>query len=154
MRRTRRLFMQVAAGAAAVGMMQRSVGAQEKRPTGEELDKAAARPVLELESLTSPVKIASIELLRNGRVFLVRIRSTDGAEGLAVPNADRLKDTYPIFLNHIVPYLIGKDARQWEDHLFGLYRHNSNYKFQGMPYWVCITAVELAVLDLLGKIGK
>jgi len=154
MHRTRRSFLQITAGAAALGMMQQGVVGQEKRPTGEELDRAAAKRVLHLESLTSPVKIASIELLRNGRVFLVRIRSTDGAEGLAVPNADRLKDTYPIFLNHIVPYLIGKDAREWEDHLFGLYRHNSNYKFQGMPYWVCITAVELAVLDLLGKIGN
>src|SRR5687768_4567984 len=106
---TRRSFLKIAGATAAAGMWQRSVGAQEKRPTGEELDKAAARPVLHLESLASPVKIASIELLRNGRVFLVRIRSTDGAEGLAVPNADRLKDTYPIFLNHVVPYLIGKD---------------------------------------------
>src|SRR5690348_13142047 len=114
MHRTRRSFLQITAGAAALGMMQQGVVGQEKRPTGEELDRAAAKRVLHLESLTSPVKIASIELLRNGRVFLVRIRSTDGAEGLAVPNADRLKDTYPIFLNHIVPYLIGKDAREWE----------------------------------------
>src|SRR5262245_59924679 len=129
MNRTRRRFLQFAAGAAALGLSKRSVGA-EKQPTAEELDKAAARPVVQLGSLTSPVKIALIELLRNNRVFLVRIRSTDGAEGLAVPNADRLKDTCPIFLNQIVPYLIGKDARDWEEHLFGLYRHNSNYKFQ------------------------
>jgi L-alanine-DL-glutamate epimerase-like enolase superfamily enzyme len=99
------------------------------------------------------VKIASMELLRNGRVFLVRARSTDGAEGLAVPNADRLMDTYPIFLNHVAPYLVGQDAREWEAHLFGLYRHNSNYKLQGLALWVCVAAAEFAVLDLLGKIS-
>ena len=129
------------------------MAAEERRPTLEELDQAAAKPVLQLDSLASPVKIASMELLRNGRVFLVRVRSTDGAEGLAVPNADRLMDTYPIFLNHIAPYLMGQDAREWEAHLFGLYRHDSNYKLQGLALWVCVAAAEFAVLDLLGKLA-
>jgi hypothetical protein len=29
------------------------------------------------------------------------------------------------------PFVIGKDARDWEALLWELYRYNSNYKFQG-----------------------
>jgi L-alanine-DL-glutamate epimerase-like enolase superfamily enzyme len=149
----RRNFLALAAGAGALSLSPRPMAAQEARPTLADFDRAAAEPVLQVGSLTSPVKIASMELLCNGRVFLVRVRSTDGAEGLAVPNAARLIDTYPIFLNHVGPYLIGKDARQWEAHLAGLYRHHSNYKLQGLALWVCVAAAEFAVLDLLGKLS-
>ena len=85
--------------------------------------------------------------------FLVRVRSTDGAEGLIVPNADRLSDVYPIFLNHVAPFFVGKDARELESLLWELYRHDSNYKFQGLALWVCVAAAEFAMLDLLGKLA-
>ncbi len=154
MNSSRRTFLKLAAGSSALGLMSDRLSAAEpNRPSLDELDRAAAEPVLKLDSLTSPVKIASMELLRNGRVFLVRVRSTEGAEGLAVPNAERLVVTYPIFLKHVVPYLVGKDAREWESHLFGLYRHDSNYKLQGLALWVCVAAAEFAVLDLLGKLA-
>ena len=74
-----------------------------------------------------------MELLRNGRNFLVRVRTTDGAEGLAVPNADRLIDTYPIFLNRVAPFFVGKDARELEPICSELYRHDDNYKSRGWP---------------------
>jgi L-alanine-DL-glutamate epimerase-like enolase superfamily enzyme len=47
---------------------------------------------------------------------------------------------------------VGKDARQWEDHLFGVYRFRSNYKLQGLALWCPVAWVEFAVLDLLGRI--
>jgi L-alanine-DL-glutamate epimerase-like enolase superfamily enzyme len=155
MNHTRRSLIKAAAGTGALTWLaQRAAEGQQQRvPAFDELDRAAAEPVLRVESLTAPVKIASMELLRHGREFLVRVRSTDGAEGLAVPNSARLIDTYPIFLNHVAPYLIGKDAREWELHLWGLYRHQSNYKLQGLALWVCVAAAEFAVLDLLGKLA-
>ena len=67
------------------------------------IDQAAAAPVLRIHDLDKPVKIASMELLRNGRNFLVRVRTTDGAEGIGVPNAMHLIHTYPIFLNRVAP---------------------------------------------------
>ncbi len=85
--------------------------------------------------------------------FMVRVRSTEGAEGVSVANASRLKDAYPIFLNRVAPFCVGKDARRWEDHLWELYRYQSNYKFQGLAFWVCVAAAEIAVLDLLGKLS-
>jgi L-alanine-DL-glutamate epimerase-like enolase superfamily enzyme len=150
---SRRNFLAMAGTSVLAWPGRPATAAEPRRPSLEELDRAAAEPVLKLDSLSTPVKIASMELLRNGREFLVRVRSTDGAEGLAVANGDRLRVTYPIFLTHIVPYLIGKDARDWEAHLFGLYRHQSNYKLQGLALWVCVAAAELAILDMLGKLA-
>ena len=94
--------------------------------------------------LEKPVKIASMELLRNRRNFLVRVRTTDGAEGIGVPNAMHLVHTYPIFLNRVAPFFVGKDARQLEPLLWELYRHDDNYKYQGLALWVCVAAAEFA----------
>src|SRR5262245_54021930 len=109
---SRRHFLQAAAGAGlAAGT---ATAAEDRRPTAEQLDRAAARRVLHLDGLTSPIKIASLELLRAGRTFLVRARSADGAEGLIVPNADRMGDVYPVFLKRVAPFFRGKDARDLE----------------------------------------
>ena len=97
------------------------------------------------------MKIASMELLRNGRNFIVRVRSTSGDEGLAIPNAMRLIDSYPIFVRRVAPFFVGKDVRQLEPLLWELYRHEDNYKFQGLALWVCVAAAEFAILDLLGQ---
>lgn len=154
MRSTRRHFLQTVAGTAVVASRaQRADAQQERRPTLEQLDRAAGKPVLHLDALKSPVKITSMELLQNGRNYLVRARSQDGAEGLIVPNADRLHDVYPVFLNRVAPFFVGKDARDLESLLEELYRHDSNYKFQGLALWVCVAAAEFALLDLLGKLS-
>ena len=66
-----------------------------------------------------------------------------------------LVHTYPIFLNRVAPFFVGKDARQLEPLLWELYRHDDNYKYQGLALWVCVAAAEFAILDLLGKMtGK
>ena len=84
---------------------------------------------------------------------MVRVRSTNSAEGLAVPNAMHMVHTYPIFVNRVAPFFIGKDARQLESLLWELYRHDDNYKYQGLALWVCVAAAEFAILDLLGKVA-
>ncbi len=151
MRFTRRQWL-AASAACGAALPQRATAETPLQSSYEQLDRAAARPILRLDGLDKPVKISSVQLLRNGRVFLVRVRTSDGAEGLAVANADRLKDAYPIFLNRVAPYFIGKDARHLETHLWELYRFRSNYKFQGLAFWVCVAAAEFALLDLLGKL--
>lgn len=108
-------------------------------------------PVLRAELFKQPVKLASIELLKNGAHYLVRVRSTDGAEGLAAAHDSVLATTYPIFLKRVAPYFIGRDARELEAHIHGVYLKDSNYKWQGLPFWVCVASLEIAVLDLLGK---
>ncbi len=125
----------------------------EVRANYARIDAAAAQPILRVDSLRKPVQIASMELLRNRRNFLVRVRTTDGAEGIGVPNAMHLVNTYPIFLNRVAPFFVGQDARQFEPLLWELYRHADNYKYQGLAFWVCVAAAEFAVLDLLGKLA-
>jgi L-alanine-DL-glutamate epimerase-like enolase superfamily enzyme len=154
MSHTRRQILKTASGTALLGCGSNpAAAAEERRPTLEQLDRAAGKRVLHLDSIRAPVKIASLELLRNGRNFLVRARSTDGAEGLIVPNEDRMRDVYPIFLHRVAPFFAGKDARELEPLLDELYRHDSNYKFQGLALWVAVAGAEFAILDMLGKIA-
>ncbi len=119
-----------------------------------DLDKAAEKPVLQLDGLDSPVVIESIELLRKDREYFVRVRSKDGAEGVAVTN-ERPQYLYPILNRLVIPYFIGKDARDLETHLFEVYRYQSNYKLQGLALWCPVAWVEFALLDMMGRItGK
>lgn len=158
---TRRHFLQSTTAAGFVAATSRSSAATQRKPTVEELERAANRRVLHLDELKSPVKIASIELLRarigssNRYEYMVRVRSTDGAEGIAVANSDRLRDCYPIFVHRVAPFFIGKDARDLEDLHWELYRNGDNYKFQGLALWVCVAAAEFAILEMLGRLtGK
>jgi len=143
----RRSFLRSALGVGVIAVGSRPIDAEEP------LDRAGDVPILDLQGLNSPAKIASMDLLRNGRNFLVRVRTTDGAEGIAVPNAMHMIHTYPIFLIRVAPFFVGKDARHIEPLLWELYRHDDNYKYQGLALWVCVAAAEFAILDLLGKLA-
>ncbi len=121
----------------------------------EELDRAAAAPILKLDGISSPVAIDSIRLLRKGNDFLVHVRSKDGAEGISFTNPPRANYLAPILKQLIVPFFIGKDARDLENLLWGLYRWNDNYKLYGLALWSPQAWVEFAILDMLGRIeGK
>src|SRR6185369_98293 len=106
----------------------------------------------DVAGLKSPVIIESVQLLRKGRNHFVRVRSKDGAEGIAVDNG-RADVLHPIFNKLIAPYFVGKDARELEELLFGVYREHDNYKFQGLALWCPVALVEFAILDLLGRIA-
>jgi len=154
MRPTRRTFFGTALGAGALVLVaRRATPGEDDRDLLRRLDEVAAAPVLRVDGLGKPVKIAFMELLRNGRNFLVRVRAADGAEGIGVPNAMHMIHTYPIFLNRVAPFFVGKDARRLEPLLWDLYRHDDNYKYQGLALWVCVAAAEFALLDLLGKVA-
>lgn len=118
----------------------------------EELEKAAEAPVLALDGVNSPLVIESIELLRKNREYIVRVRSKDGAQGIAVTN-DRAQYLYPILNKLVIPYFIGKDARDLESHLFEVYRYQSNYKLQGLALWCPVAWVEFALLDMIGRVS-
>ena len=151
----RRLFIKSGLGAGICAITQSSLSAaQPRKTTIPQLDKTAAAPVLKIPSVKSPVKIASIELLRDRRNYFVRTRSTDGAVGVAVTNG-RAAYLHPILQQLVIPYFIGKDARDLELLIDGVYVHRSNYKLSGVALWCCVAWVEFSILDLLGKIeGK
>ena len=149
---SRRSFLGAAAGTAGLAATASGFADDAQRTKLEQIDQAANAPVLHVDGLASPVKIASMTLLRNRKNFIVRVRSASGDEGVAVPNAMHMIHTYPIFLNRVAPYFVGKDARALEPQLWELYRHQDNYKYQGLAFWVCVAAAEFATLDLLGKL--
>lgn len=153
MKRNRRQFFRVAGGVGAIALA-RSMPALggERQVTEEALKKAAEAPVLKRDLFASPVIIESIELLRKGREYFVHVRSKDGAEGISLTNS-RAEYLYPILKRLVVPYFIGKDARDLEEHLFGVYRFRSNYKLQGLALWCPVAWVEMAMLDMLGRIA-
>ncbi len=116
------------------------------------LEKAMTTPVLRTELFKQPVKIAALDLLKNGKNFIVRVRATDGTEGIASAHDSVMATTYPIFTKRVAPFFIGKDARELESLIHEVYLRDSNYKWQGLPFWVCVSSLEVAVLDLLGKV--
>lgn len=159
MRMNRRTFATAAAGLGIAGMgfpshAQESRLSQNGMPTEEELWRIAQAPILKPDLLARPITIASLELLKNGSTYLSRVRTTEGAEGIAVANDARLRELYPVFVRRVAPFFVGKDARQLESLLVELYRDNSNYKLQGIALWAPQAAAEMAILDLLGRLSN
>jgi L-alanine-DL-glutamate epimerase-like enolase superfamily enzyme len=148
MRIHRRRFL---AGGAACGLA--GCAPAPAGPSGDELDKAAARPVLKRDGLTSPVIIDSIRLLQSGQDHFVHVRSKDGAEGISLPNPPRPEYLDRILNELVIPFFLGKDARDLENLLWEFYRYRSNYKLQGLALWSPQAWVELAILDMLGRIA-
>ncbi len=109
--------------------------------------------VLNAELFLNPVKIASIDLLRSGPYSIVQVRAADGTTGYSAAQGAVMSVTYPIFLQRVAPAFLGQDARQLESLLNAVYLANSNYKWQGLAFWVSVAAIEIAILDLLGKVA-
>lgn len=154
-RTTRRDFMRL--GTLAAGLAVTSRGMRAAGPADDALrariDKALASPVLRRELWPRPVRIASVDVLAAGDQFLVRVRSSDGATGIAVGHPDVLETTWPILTRKVAPFFVDKDARDLESLLEGVYLADSNYKWQGLPFWVPVASLEIAILDLLGQVA-
>ncbi|MBI1389498.1 MAG: mandelate racemase/muconate lactonizing enzyme family protein [bacterium] len=146
---SRRRFIQTTALSTAMGAAP-VVLAEGERPSVESLEAAAARPVLKKEYLSSPAVIESIQLYQSDGWYYVKARSKDGAEGFSITN-DRAAVLYPLLAERVIPYFIGKDARELDALVDGVYVYASNYKLQGLALWCCVAWVEMSLLDLLGK---
>ena len=106
------------------------------------------KPVFDLHKhVTSPVKIASIELLQSGSQYFVRTRSTDGVE--AVILTKDMEDFIPILHRRVIPHFLGKDARDIETLVDDVYI--ANYKLSGQAFWCPVAYVEQSIFDLLGR---
>ena len=150
----RTLFQMAAVGAAAAPLRSATTnGKTGRRPSYEELDRAAAAPVLKLDGIKAPVVIDSMRLLKSGDDYLIHVRSRDGAEGVSVANPPRPDYLVPIFKNLIAPFFLGKDARSLESLLWDLYRTESNYKMYGLAFWTPQAWAEFAILDMLGRVA-
>ena len=150
---------QIVAGAVAAAMRPTRAANSQYAPkprTGPSMDdlaNAAARPVLKRELFKDPVVIQTVELLKANKEYFVRVRSKDGAEGIAVCNPPRADYLDRILKNLVIPPFLNKDARDLEDLLWEAYRHDDNYKLYGIALWSPMAWVEMAILDMLGRIA-
>ncbi len=99
-----------------------------------------------------PVIIDHIELLRTqGKLFL-RVYAANGAVGTTLCN-ERMEHLHSLLKGLIVPFYIGKDARQVETLCEEVFLDERNYKYGGMPFWNCAGTVEIAIWDMLGRVA-
>jgi len=146
----RRTFLSGAIAAGAAAAAPTEAGREE---TLEMLDRVAAKPVFKKELFPDPVIIESVELLRHEDNFICRVRSAGGAEGHCVSNNYQMLYLYPISTERVNPFFIGKDARDLDGLIEGVYLHRNNYKLQNLALWVPVATVEFAILDMMGKIA-
>ncbi len=163
MRTNRRHFLATAlAGGAAATMSSRSSRASQapdghpaggSNPKYAKLDEVLQQPVLKKDLFRTPVIIETLELLRYQGNFLCRVRSRDGAEGMSVGHSS-LNSFYPIFVNLVQPFFIGKDARDLDLLLEKVYIYNFNFRLNGMSLGIPLATIEFAILDMLGRIAN
>jgi L-alanine-DL-glutamate epimerase-like enolase superfamily enzyme len=158
MKKNRREFISasVAAGIAVSLPVQgciRTTGEKDSRVDYSKFDEVLKKPVFRKELFTSPVIIDEIELLRYEDSFLCRVRSTDGQEGISVGHSGQLRSLYPIFLNLIKPFFLGKDARDLDLLLEKVYVYDLNFRLSGMALGVPLATLEFALLDMMGRIA-
>jgi len=118
------------------------------------LDEVLKQPVLKKQLFKAPVIIESCELLHLDGSYLCRVRSRDGAEGIAVAHST-MNTLYPIFLKNLQPFFIGKDARELDMIMDRVFVYGFNYRFNGISLGIPLATIEFAILDMLGRmVGK
>jgi L-alanine-DL-glutamate epimerase-like enolase superfamily enzyme len=151
----------LAGGMAATTSPHSSYGFQARNPDSAgslnpryaTLDEILKQPVLKKGLFPNPVLIETLELLRYQGHFLCRVRSTDGAEGFSVGHGG-LNSLYPIFVNLLQPFFIGKDARDLDLLLEKVYIYNFNFRLSGMAIGIPLATIEFAILDMLGRMAN
>ena len=109
-----------------------------------------SKPVFDLHRFfSSPVKIASIELLESGGLYFLRTRSADGAEGLV--QCKDIADYTQILAHRVMPHFLNQDARDLERLVDEVYVTSSNYKLAGQEFWCPVAYIEQSLFDLMGK---
>jgi L-alanine-DL-glutamate epimerase-like enolase superfamily enzyme len=142
----RRTFLSTSLGAAGMLGARRAFGQRDMSAEIVEYQK----PVFDLHKFSSsPIKIASIELLESGGVYLLRTRSTDGAEGIV--QCKDIADYVQILAHRVMPHFLNQDARDLEHLVDEVYVANSNYKLAGQEFWCPVAYVEQSLFDLMGK---
>ncbi len=153
MRTDRRQFLLTSlAGGAAAAVPALSYGSQVQNPRYAALDEVLGQPVLKKELFSTPIVIESLELLRYRGNFLCRVRSTDGAEGISVGHGE-LNSLYPVFVNKVRPFFLGKDARELDLLVEKVYIYSLNFRLSGLALGVPLATAEFAILDMLGRIA-
>ena len=103
-------------------------------------------------TFSSPVRIASIEVIRYRDQDFVKSTSADGVVGIASTN--RRPYLWPILKDLVAPCFVDKDARDLPSLIDSVYTFRSNYKLAGLALWNCVAHVEFSLFDMLGKTAQ
>ncbi len=153
MKADRRTFLSTAGGAGLASMPADAAVNPQTAARYRKLDAILKQPVLKKQLFSAPVVIRSLELLRMGGSFLCRVRSSDGAEGLSVAHSG-MRTLFPIFLENLQPFFIGKDARELDLILEKVYIYGFNFRYGGISLGLPLATIEFAILDMLGRIAR
>jgi L-alanine-DL-glutamate epimerase-like enolase superfamily enzyme len=148
----RRSFLKTLASGAALCALPASSRSENAPDLFQQLSRTTfTTPLFQIEkTLADPVKLATAEIFRfRGEIYL-RVRSEDGATGIAAGNS-RHPNHLDILKNLVLPTFFGPDLRRIEWLVDDCYRDERNYKYSGLPFWNSVGIAELAILDLLGK---
>lgn len=148
------LFATVAAAGplSGIGADAPGSGSRSLSPRYARLDEILRQPVLMRELFPNPVIIERLELLRYRDSFLCRVRSRDGAEGVAVGHSG-LRTLYPVFIHNLKPFFMGKDARDLDLLLEKVFIYGFNFRYNGISIGIPLATLEFAILDMLGRIA-
>ncbi len=148
-------------GASLVGCSSSTTQGQKSKPTdyspSERLltfKQIVEKPVLQTGLISSPTIIASVEIFKSGKHFFTKVTSKEGATGISVNNKKYIKSIYALMYNRVIPHFVGEDARNLDRLIDKVYMSALNYKWQGLAFWVGVAYVELAILDMLGKVAQ
>lgn len=141
--------MTIGAGLAAVGSPESLFAQTNSSPP----TNADAPSIFNLESISkTPIKIERIEILRHNKFHLVRTTSSDGATGISITN--QREYLHPLFKEIVASFFLGKDARDLETLVDGVYRNASNYKLAGLAFWNSVGWLDVSIMDMLGRIAN
>ena len=160
---TRRKFLTSAvAGGVAIANLpliscssgnKKSFSADELEARYNKLDKSLQQPIFKKELFPNPVIIETVELLEYNNIYMCRVRSKDGAEGISVAHPS-MSMFIPIFLRTSRSFFTGQDARELDILMEKFFLFNSNYRLNGQPVCVPLATIEFAILDMMGKIAN
>jgi len=119
-----------------------------------QLDKILEQPIFKREFFPNPVIIESVDMLVHNNIYFCRVRSKDGAEGLAVAHPFNTAMLIPIFYDTARSFFIGQDARELDLLIDKFYLYNSNFRLNGLAIGVPLSNIEFAILDMMGKIAN
>ena len=124
----------------------------EDSPKYAKLDAVLSEPTFKMDLFSEPVVIESVELLRYGKSFLCRVRSTDGAEGISVAH-NTMSILYPIFVNRLQSVFVNQDARRLDELLDKAFVYALNFRLGGLGIGIPLATIEFAILDMMGRIA-
>lgn len=109
-------------------------------------------PMLNLQAASSsPIIIDRFDLVQvSEESILLRAISRDGAMGVTPASPNKWAELRVLVKNLVLPFLIGKDARHLEAHLWEFSR--KQYEYAGAPMWNAWGHAECAVFDLIGQV--